>query len=471
VKISVSAESKPPPAGSVEVQFLPQEERGLLSPEVAEAEFSAKANSHLFLRAEHRLLIGLGAAADVKPDTFRRAAGTAVMFLKSIGRTSAHVDFSRSPANAGALVEGTILGDYRFQRFASQKTPLLQELQIRVPQEEAEAVEAAVRRAEVVAACTNLAREIGNLPGNLLYPEILADEALRLGKEHGLEVAVLDGDALHARGFGGLMAVGSGSAREPRLIVMHHRGGAADEPPIALVGKAITFDTGGISIKPAANMEELIFDKCGGTAVLGAMVAAAQLAIPVNVVGILACAENMPGGAAFRPGDIVETYGGKHIEVINTDAEGRVVLADALTYARTDLKAKAIIDLATLTGACGVALGEETAGLWSNNAPLRERIVAAAAAAGEAVWPMPITAEHRQKIKSDVALVKNSAGRIGGACTAAAFLERFVEETPWAHLDIAYPAAREKDGAGLAKGATGFGIRTLLQLLTDWRAF
>jgi leucyl aminopeptidase len=342
LKISVSTGSTSPRAGSVELQFVSPEERESSFPDIVEAEFSAKAGSHLFLRAEHRLLVGLGAAAAVTHDTFRRATGTAVIFLKSIGRSSVYVSLSSAPGEAGVVVEGAILGDYRFQRFAGQKAAPLEELQIHVSTADSQELEANVRRAEKRAVCINLAREIGNLPGNLLYPEVLANEALELGKEHGLEVLVLDREALHARGFGGLMAVGSGSARDPRLIVMHHRGGAADQPPIALVGKAITFDTGGISIKPAASMEELIFDKCGGTAVLGAMIAAARLAIPLNVVGILACAENMPSSTAVRPGDIIQAYGGKHIEVINTDAEGRVVLADALTYARNDLQAKAI---------------------------------------------------------------------------------------------------------------------------------
>ena len=213
---------------------------------------------------------------------------------------------------------------------------------------------------------------------------------MKLARDFDLKVTVFDEKKLLAGGFGGLLAVGQGSARPPRLIVLEHRGGAKGEAPIALVGKAITFDTGGISIKPAANMEEMIFDKCGGMAVLGAMAAIAELKLKRNVVGIIASAENMPGGSAYRPGDIVTAYDGKHIEIINTDAEGRVVLADAIAYARKDCKAAAIIDLATLTGACGVALGEHAAGFWSSDEAFGRAVLAAAEKAGERLWPMPL---------------------------------------------------------------------------------
>ena len=252
------------------------------------------------------------------------------------------------------------------------------------------------------------------------------------------------------------------------MIVIEHRGGPKHEAPIALVGKAITFDTGGISIKPAANMEDMIFDKCGGMAVLGAMAAIAGLKVKRNVVGLIASAENMPSGGAYRPGDIITTYDGKHVEIVNTDAEGRMVLADAIAYARLDCKAAAIIDLATLTGACGIALGDTAAGFWHNDEAFGKRVLAAAERAGERLWPMPLFTEFDDQIRSEVALIKNSGGRLGGSCTAAAFLKVFAEETPWAHLDIAYMANREKDRADLARGATGFGVRTLVELVEGW---
>jgi leucyl aminopeptidase len=233
---------------------------------------------------------------------------------------------------------------------------------------------------------------------------------------------------------------------------------------LVLVGKAITFDSGGISIKPAAGMEEMIFDKCGGMAVLGAMVAVARLGLRRNVVGILAAAENMPSGSAYRPGDIVTTYAGVTVEVVNTDAEGRMVLADALGWARKRFDPAMMVDLATLTGACGVALGEHAAGLWSNSSEALAQVQQAALTAGERVWPMPLFEEYSTQIRSSVAQLKNSGGRLGGANTGAAFLKVFAGETPWAHMDIAYTSHRTKEEKGLASGATGFGVRTLVHL-------
>ncbi len=312
-------------------------------------------------------------------------------------------------------------------------------------------------------------REIGNLPGNILYPQTLAARAAEARARIKLKVTVFDERKLRAGGFGGLLAVGQGSERGPRMIVIEHLGGPKWQPPIALVGKAMTFDTGGISIKPAANMEDMIFDKCGGMAVLGAMSALARLGVKRNVVGLIASAENMPGGNAYRPGDIVTTYDGKHIEIINTDAEGRVVLADAIAYARRDCRAAAIVDLATLTGACCVALGEYAAGLFDSDETLRQRLLAAAEVTGERLWPLPIFPEHEDQIKSDVALIKNSGGRLGGASTAAAFLKTFAEDTPWAHLDIAPVAHIGKDRPDCARGATGFGVRTLVEFVERWK--
>ena len=213
----------------------------------------------------------------------------------------------------------------------------------------------------------------------------------------------------------------------------------------------------------------MIFDKCGGMAVLGAMAGIAQLGLKRNVVGIIGSAENMPSASAYRPGDIVTTYDGKHVEIINTDAEGRVVLADCIAYARKVKRAAAIIDLATLTGACGVALGEYAAGFWSSDPQLKNRVLTAAETTGERLWPMPLYSEYEDQIKSDVALLKNTGGRLGGACTAAAFLKCFAEETPWAHLDIAYTASWDKDRTDIGRGANGFGVRTLIQLVENWK--
>ena len=463
MKITFAAEAAPAKDAAV-IRFVPRDQRAKLQPPVSEEEFSGKANALLYSRHDGTLCVGLGERAKIDAHTLRSAAGAAAMFLKKIGRTRAIVQLADWPQFAGAVVEGLVLADYRFERFKTKKTAELESVRVLVLAEDLATAKKAGERGEIIAEAANFARDVANQPANLLYPETLAARAVKLGRDFNLKVTVFDEKKLRAGKFGGLLAVGQGSARPPRLIVIEHRGGPKKQAPLALVGKAITFDTGGISIKPAANMEDMIFDKCGGMAVLGAMAAIAELNVKRNVVGIIASAENMPSGEAYRPGDIITTYDGKHIEIINTDAEGRVVLADAIAYARLDMKAEAIIDLATLTGACGVALGDYAAGFWSNDEAFGKSVRAAAEKAGERLWPMPLFAEFEEQIKSDVALIKNSGGRLGGACTAAAFLKTFAEDTPWAHLDIAYMAQREKDRADLARGATGFGVRTLVEL-------
>jgi len=451
------------------VSFLSVEKRSSLPTRVPESEFSAKPNSTLFFREKNLLIIGIGDVSKFDAQTIRSAAGTAVTFLKKIGRTKVVIDATSYAKFAGPIVEGALLADYRFEQFKTTRTALLQTLRILVPESDLSEAKREGVRGQILADATNYARHLGNQPGNLIYPATLADAARKLAKQKGLRVTVFDEKALRAGKFGGLIAVGSGSARPPRLIVLEHRGGRAGDAPVALVGKAITFDTGGISIKPAANMEELIFDKCGGTAVLGAMAAIADLKLKRNVTGIIASAENMPSSTAYRPGDIITTYDGTHVEIVNTDAEGRMVLADAIGYARKVKKAAAIIDLATLTGACGVALGESVAGLWSTSEALKSQILAASGKSGEQLWPMPLFPEYDRQIKSDVALIKNSGGRLAGACTAAAFLKTFTGDTPWAHLDIAYTANTNNDHGDLARGATGFGVRALAGLVEGWK--
>ena len=467
MKITFAAEAAPTKDAAV-IRFVPRDQRAKLQPPVSEAEFSGKASALLYARHDSTLCVGLGERAKIDAHTLRSAAGAAAMFLKKIGRTRAVVQLADWPQFAGAVVEGLVLADYRFESFKTKKSTELETVRVQVLAEDLAAAKKAGQRGEMIAEATNFARDVANQPANLLYPETLAARAVKLGDDFNLKVTIFDEKKLHAGKFGGLIAVGQGSARPPRLIVIEHRGGPKKQAPLALVGKAITFDTGGISIKPAANMEDMIFDKCGGMAVLGAMAAIAELKLKRNVVGIIASAENMPSGEAYRPGDIITTYDGKHIEIVNTDAEGRVVLADAIAYARLDCKAAAIIDLATLTGACGVALGDYAAGFFTNNDAFGKRVLAAAEKAGERIWPMPLFSDFDEQIKSDVALIKNSGGRLGGACTGAAFLKTFAEDTPWAHLDIAYMAHREKDRADMARGATGFGVRTLVELVEGW---
>jgi len=466
--MKLTIEARPPKGDVVTIRFALQDQRGKLTPTVPEAEFSGKANALLFLRHEKVMVVGLGERAKLDPARLRNAAGTATMALKKIGRTNVAISLEDWPQFADAALEGVLLADYRYEEFKEKKSESLQSVHVQVLPEDLADVKKRCERARIVARATNFCRNVGNQPGNLLYPEELARIAQEVGKERGLEVAIFDERKLKTGKFGGILAVGGGSARGPRMIVIEHRQGKKGGAPLVFVGKAVTFDSGGISIKPAANMEEMIFDKCGGMAVLGAMAAVAELKLKRNVVGIIAAAENLPSATAYRPGDIVTAYDGKHIEIINTDAEGRVVLADAIAYARKNCRAGAIIDLATLTGACGIALGEYAAGLWTNGDAIRQSVMDASERTGERLWPMPLFSEYEAQIRSDVALIKNTGGRLGGACTGAAFLKTFAEDTPWAHLDIAYTSHREKDQPHLARGANGFGVRMLVDLAERW---
>jgi leucyl aminopeptidase len=464
MKLTISSRAD---AGADQVRFFTSDQRRKLPPGITELELSLKPGSRVFLHAQRLLCVGLGEKEKVTTDTFRQAAGAAALTLKKAGRTRLSFHLEDWPGFAGAAVEGIVLADYRSEDFKPVRVPALDAVTLVAGSRDAAAVRAAALCAQTVGTVTNLIRGIANRPGNVVYPATLAEEARWHAKKFGLRCTILDEKKLRARRFGGLMAVGGGSARPPRLIVLEHRGGPRSQAPLALVGKAVTFDTGGISIKPAADMEKMIWDKCGGAAVLGAMLAIAKLGVKRNVIGLIPAAENMPGASAYRPGDIVTCYDGKHVEIINT--EGRMILADAIGFARKEHRAAAIVDVATLTGACGIALGEAAAGLWSSNDRLRDALLGASQDCGERLWPMPLFPEYDELIRSEVALVKNSGGRMAGACTAAAFLRTFAEKTPWAHLDIAYTAFRDKDNTSMARGATGFAVRTLVEFVARWR--
>jgi leucyl aminopeptidase len=318
------------------------------------------------------------------------------------------------------------------------------------------------RRTEIEARAVSLARELVNQPPCDIYPETFADRAGEVAKEVGLDCQVLDADQLEAERVNALLAVARGSDRPPRVVVLRHKQGSG--PPLGLVGKGVTFDSGGLSLKTTEQMVDMKCDMAGAAAVLGAMQAIAELRLPVNVLGVMALVENMPGGRAMKLGDVLTARNGKTIEVLNTDAEGRLILADALAYA-VDQGANRLVDLATLTGACMVALGPEVAGLMSNDETWAERVRAAATAAGERVWPLPMWPLYGEMIKSDVADIKNTGGsRYAGAISAAKFLEEFVGGVPWVHLDIAGPAWAEKENATRASGGTGCFVRTLIEL-------
>ncbi|HYB10654.1 MAG TPA: leucyl aminopeptidase, partial [Alphaproteobacteria bacterium] len=314
-----------------------------------------------------------------------------------------------------------------------------------------------------------LTRDLVSEPANVIYPESLAAAAKGLAKL-GVRIEILDEKQMAKLGMGALLGVGQGSARPPRLVVMQWLGnrGAKDKRPLAFIGKGVTFDTGGISLKPAANMEDMKWDMGGAGVVIGLMKALAGRKAKANVVGIAGCVENMPDGRAQRPGDIVKSMSGQTIEVINTDAEGRLVLADAIWYTHTRFKPRFMVDLATLTGAIIISLGHEYAGLFANNEELAKRLIAAGEAVGEPLWRMPLGDEYDKALKSPAADMKNVGDRAGGSITAAQFIKRFVNDVPWAHLDIAGMAWSSKDKPTVPKGGTAYGVRLLDRLIADY---
>lgn len=372
-------------------------------------------------------------------------------------------------AAAQALTEGMILGAYRQRQYkqnASAYTGIEQLLFLRqgsVSAAEKAEWEQGIRRGLAYAESTCLARDLTNLPGNMLVPEGLAEAALNVAAKHGFESAVLDERQLADLGMGGLLAVGQGSVHPPRLIMIRYQGRDKWDDVIGLVGKGITFDTGGISLKRRAGMEEMISDMGGAAAVLGVMNALGTLRPAVNVVMVIPAAENMPGGGAFKPGDVIRSYSGRTIEVLNTDAEGRVVLADGMAYAR-ELGASKLIDVATLTGAVLTALGDVATGAVANDDTMLEEFILASKRAGEKVWPLPAYKEFWDMLKSDVADIKNSTGSRGAAITAGLFVGTFAEGLPWIHLDIAGTAFLAKERGVNPKGATGAMVRSI----TEW---
>jgi leucyl aminopeptidase len=434
------------------------------------------------LKAERIALVGLGPRDSLTAARLRRAAAIACRSLrkagaKRIGLALASADWSLNPAQAvQAATEGALLGLYSFNRYKSAPGSTgagkeqgwqnkIETLTILAKGSEQE-LQAAVLRGQILAESTNFARDLGNEPPNVLTPTEFAERARRMAAEVGLECEVHGPDWMRAEGMGALLGVASGSREEPRFIVLRYRGGPKGTPGPAFLGKGITFDTGGISIKPAEGMQAMKMDMCGGAAVIGAMRAIALIKPAINVTGIVPTTENMPGGKAYRPGDILRASNGKTIEIVNTDAEGRLILADALSYAVKN-NYSPIVDAATLTGAIVISLGHIRAGLFSNNEALERAIMSASEVAGERFWPMPMDSEYEELIQSEVADVKQTGGRWGSAIAAAKVLSRFVDERPWAHLDIAGMNDQDRKSPESDAGATGFGVTTFVQLASQ----
>jgi leucyl aminopeptidase len=403
-------------------------------------------------------VVGLGPKAEVRPDTVRRAAGVAARGLaeRPVIASTLHESVGNDDGTRAAA-EGYLLGGYRFTTYKSDPQTAKTQ-RILFPSGATRAIERAVIRAEA----TSLARDLTNEPSASLTPEKLADRTRALADVAGLECTVLDERELADKGFGGILGVGAGSAHPPRLIQLRYTP-AQPNTKIVLIGKGVTFDSGGLSLKDAKNMETMKTDKAGAAAVLGVMSSLSRLGAGVEVIALVPATENMPGGRAIKPGDVLTHYGNKTTEVLNTDAEGRLILADALAYA-CEQEPDAIVDVATLTGAIVVALGSKVTGLFSNNESLTQELRSSAESAGERLWPMPLVEDYKSELESEVADAKNIGSRYGGSITAALFLSRFVTNgLPWAHLDIAGAARAERDYDEIPKGGTGAATRTLIE--------
>ncbi|MGZ6376906.1 MAG: leucyl aminopeptidase [Ktedonobacterales bacterium] len=440
------------------------------------------------IEPERVAIIGLGPRSRFTLDRVRRAASIACRVLRKTGaqRVGLALAWAESGLNlaqaARAASEGALLGLYEFSRYKSSKNSgnngsngsangessspakTIESITI-LGRGREPALRAAVERGQILAEATNFARDLGNEPPNVLTPTELAERARCAAEQVGLECEIFGPDKMRELGMGALLGVAQGSAQEPRFIILRYRGGAANEPGPAFVGKGITFDTGGISLKPGADMDAMKMDMCGGAAVIGAMMAIGRLKPAINVTGIVPATENMPGGKAYRPGDILRAMNGKTIEILNTDAEGRLVLADGVSYAVSKGHTP-IVDAATLTGAIVIALGHQRAGLFSNDETLQRNVQTASEIAGERLWPMPMDAEYDTQIRSEIADMKQVGGRPAGSITAAKVIGNFAGDTPWAHLDIAGVNARDRREPDGDKGATGFGVRTFVELAT-----
>jgi len=421
-------------------------------------------------KAARVALIGCGRSADVGMERLRRVAGAAAMAarqrrLPRVAILNRGLDQSADAAQA--IAEGLVLASYSGDIYKTGERggpPAEQTVVVNARQSDAAAVERAVERGRILGESCNIARDLCNEPSNVLTPAVFADRAAAIGRDAGLSVEILDEDELVRRRMGLLLGVARGSAEPPRMIALHYDPpGVTSGPVLGLVGKGVTFDTGGISIKPADGMEKMKDDMAGGAAVVAALRAIALLKSPIRVVGVVPTAENMPGSRAIKPGDVLTGASGKTVEVINTDAEGRLLLGDGLWYAQ-QLGATHLVDVATLTGACVVALGRAASGLFGQPEEWVDVIRQVGARSGDRCWPMPLYEEYADQLRSEIADMMNVGGRPGGACTAAMFLKEFAGGLPWAHLDIAGTAWIDDAKPWLAKGPTGVAVRALAEL-------
>ncbi len=417
--------------------------------------------------AKHQRILLAGLGRETTEDTVRFVSGRIAQKAAGLGVKEFSIVSPDGDTSPSRIIEGVVMSLYRFDRFKSEKGDAPPDFTVVAPS----GAGPAARTAGIVSDGVVFTRNVANMPPNECTPAVLAGLAKKISRKSKIKCRVVAEAELKRRGFGGITAVGQGSSNGPRLIIMEYGGGAKGAKPTVLVGKAVTFDTGGISIKPGEKMDEMKFDKCGGCTVLGILKAASEMGLGVNLIGIVPAVENMPGGDSYRPGDIIRLYSKKTAEIMNTDAEGRLILADALSYGEKHYRPRAIIDFATLTGACIVALGNNVAGMVSNDRDEAARIMDASRRTSEEVWELPLNQDYMDMIKSDVADMKNiGIGRAAGTITAAAFLKNAINDTPWVHIDIAgvaWKQAGTKEKPYNPKGATGFGVRLVLDYLQN----
>jgi len=445
---------------------------------VASGDFKGKKDETLLVyaggKAQRILLVGIGKASEITRGAIRRAAAIAAKRARGLGIKTVSLAVTKQARGglgaaelAQVLIEGAAQGGWQFTELKKQPEdpkPEIESVELVIDTADKDETEAGRRVGDAIAAGYLYTRDLQMLPGNVCTPTYLGEQAQKLAAAHGFKATVLDKAQIKKEGMGALLAVAQGSVEEPRFIVLEYQGAGGNGAPIALIGKGVTFDSGGISIKPAANMEDMKFDKSGATAVLGAFEVLGRLKPKINVVGLIPATENLPSGTALKPGDVVKSHLGKTIEIINTDAEGRLILSDALSYARR-YKPVAAIDAATLTGAVVVALGHHAIGMLGNDEALLAEVRDAGERAGERCWPLPLWDDYRELLKSDVADVKNSGGRAAGTIAGAWFLKEFVDGFPWVHLDIAGTAYLEGEGVSHAKGPTAVGVRLFTEFL------
>ena len=452
--------------------------KGYLANVVRRGDMQGKLGATLLLRnvpgiaAERVLLVGLGSQAAFREKQYREAVAAAVRALNATGSeeatlhlTELAVDRRDAAWNVAQAVTVAREGGYRFTRMKSRSEaaePALRRIVLSVDRAAGKRAAAGLAQGLAVADGMKLAKDLGNLPPNVCTPTYLANQARELAKRYRMKVTVLERADMERLGMHTLLSVAQGSAQPPKFITLEHRGGAKAKKPVVIVGKGITFDTGGISLKPAAEMDEMKFDMCGAASVLGTMKAVGEMKLPLNVVGVIPTTENMPGGRATRPGDIVKSLSGQTVEILNTDAEGRLILCDALTHVER-FRPAAVIDIATLTGACVIALGHVASGLFANDDALAHEVAGAGETAYDRVWHMPLWDDYQEQLKSNFADFANIGGRPAGAVTAACFLARFTRKFKWAHLDIAGTAWK----SGREKGATGRPVPLLTQFLVN----